>query len=401
MGHFHQKDFIILNDNTGDAVLDRIDFKSVTKYRDSDTGRSSLVSPPRPAATRSLVAISLFSDCGTLSFSEYTLLSSDIVHTRKKRSHAKRENVIEGNHSTPSQTASHGRGYSVPFFEFFIGMSENLIALMRSMNSHGQTCPGSLHFRRSEIITRRLALKVRCTCSLVKECKAWDSGVFRWQSTSDIKISPTRSVPIPDLLYALGVCMTPNTMAHADQLFTAMMLTPPSRSLLKDIVKLVVDPYLINEKNCLIQGACRGIRESGASPILCMDVGHSSARNSQAATLAAASGNVLLFTLTDTKTNAWLKETALAERALEYAIVSEKVDVCMIEVDDNAKNASILSSYKRVNGPTKSINEPVRAGIDVFHAAKAMGKHVVKITAEIFQASLRKKLQCGWNYCET
>jgi hypothetical protein len=113
-----------------------------------------------------------------------------------------------------------------------------------------------------------------------------------------------------------------------------------------------------------------------------MDVGHSSARNSQAATLAAASGNVLLFTMTDTKTNAWLKETALVERALDFAINTEKLDVCMIEIDDNAKNASIISSYKRINGPPDNINEPVRAGIDVFHAAKAMGKHIAKITAE-------------------
>ena len=58
------------------------------------------------------------------------------------------------------------------------------------------------------------------------------------------------------------------------------------------------------EKDRLVKEACRTIRDSGVSPVLCMDVGHSSARNSQAATLDAASGNVLLFTLTDTKTNA-------------------------------------------------------------------------------------------------
>lgn len=117
--------------------------------------------------------------------------------------------------------------------------------------------------------------------------------------------------------------------------------------------------------------------------------GHSSARNSQAATLAAASGNVLLFTLTDITTNAWLKETVLVERALDFAINQEKLDVCMVEIDDNAKNASIISSFTRVNGPGESINEPVRAGIDVFHAAKAMGKHVIKVTAD--NASILEK----------
>ena len=97
-----------------------------------------------------------------------------------------------------------------------------------------------------------------------------------------------------------------------------------------------------------------------------MDVGHSSARNSQAATLASASGNVLLFTLTDTKTNAWLKETALVERALDFAIVKEKLDVVMIEIDDNAKNATIITSYTRINGPEECKDEAVKAGIDVF-----------------------------------
>lgn len=146
-------------------------------------------------------------------------------------------------------------------------MSENLITLMRLMNSHGRLCEGSIHFRRSEVTTKRLALTVRCTCSSGKDCKSWAAGVFRWQSTSDVEISPSRSVPIPDVLYALAVCMTPNTMAHADQLFTSMMLTPPSRNLLKDIIKLVIDPYLINEKDRLIKESCGNIRDAGLSPI--------------------------------------------------------------------------------------------------------------------------------------
>ena len=183
--------------------------------------------------------------------------------------------------------------------------------------------------------------------------------------------------------------MTPNTMAHSDRLFTSMMLTPPSRNLLKEIIRVVIDPYLIGEKTRLITEACSNIRHSDSSPILCMDVGHSSARNSQAATLAAACGNVLLFTFTDTVTNAWLKETALVEKALDFAINTEKLDVYMVEIDDNAKNASIITSYSRVNGPAEFTNEPVKAGIDVFHAAKAMGKHVIKIAGENLSTLLK------------
>lgn len=385
VGHFHYKDFVVSSDSEGLATFDRIDFKSVTKYRESDTGNSSLVSPPRPAATKNLVIQSFLGDCRILSYEHYNLQNNSIDSRRRR----KRVALDKDTFATPPPSIPQGRGFSVPFFEFFIGMSENLITLMRLMNSHGRLCEGSIHFRRSEVTTKRLALTVRCTCSSGKDCKSWAAGVFRWQSTSDVEISPSRSVPIPDVLYALAVCMTPNTMAHADQLFTSMMLTPPSRNLLKDIIKLVIDPYLINEKDRLIKESCGNIRDAGLSPILCMDVGHSSARNSQAATLAAASGNVLLFTLTDTTTNAWLKETVLVERALDFAINEEKLDVSMVEIDDNAKNASIISSFTRVNGPGESINEPVRAGIDVFHAAKAMGKHVIKLTAD--NASILEK----------
>ena len=378
VGHFHFKDYIISQDAEGNASFESIDFKTITKYRDYDTGRSSLVSPPRPAATKQLVSLSFLSDSRSISFSDYLLQNGSLGSQRGKTKNVTDKNLIK----TPVTSTPLGRAISVPYFEFFIGMSEHIISMMRSMNLHGQSCGGSLHFRRSEVTTRRFALTVRCTCSLGKDCKFWSLGVYRWQSTSDIKISSTRSVPVPDVLYALGVSMTPNTMAHSDQLLTSMMLTPPSRNLLKDIMKLVVDPYLLIEKDRLVQEACGTIRDSGVSPVLCMDVGHSSARNSQAATLAAASGNILLFTLTDTKTNAWLKETALVERALDFAINTEKLDVSMIEIDDNSKNASIISTYSRVNGPEESKSEPVKAGIDVFHAAKAMGKHVIKINAE-------------------
>ena len=380
VGHFHSVDFIISSNEQLQANFDGIDFKSKTKFRESDTGRSSLTSPPRPAATKHSILQSIFCDCRSISFADYSNQAADVtIRKRKKKNNSE---SAEDKSRTPMSSIAYGRPIATPFFEFYIGVAENLINLMKIVNNHGQKCKGGLHFRRSEVTTRRLALSVRCTCSMGTLCKTFLLGVFKWQSTPDIPITPTRSVPVPDVLYALAVCMTPITMAHADQLFSAMLLTPPSRNLLKDIINLVVDPYLVNEKARLVTDACREIRDSGLSPVLCMDVGHSSARNSQAATLAAASGNVLLFTMTDTKTNAWLKETALVGRALDYAITEEKLDVCMVEIDDNAKNATIITSYTRVNGPEESKNEIVKAGIDVFHAAKAMGKHLVKVTAE-------------------
>jgi hypothetical protein len=166
--------------------------------------------------------------------------------------------------------------------------------------------------------------------------------------------------------------MIPNTMAHADQLFSAMLLNPPSRNLLKDVIKLVVDPYLIDKKRRLISAACDELRVMNNSTILCMDVGHRSARNSQAATLAAASRNLLLFTLTDTHTNAWLKETALVTRALEFAFNDKCLDISTVEIDDNSKNALLISSFKRPNGPEGFLDETVKVAMQLKHWGKML-----------------------------
>ena len=61
----------------------------------------------------------------------------------------------------------------------------------------------------------------------------------------------------------------------------------------------------------------------------------------------------------------------------------------MVEIDDNSKNASIITSCSRVNGPAEFTNEPVKAGTDVFHAAKAMEKHVIKIAGENLSTLLK------------
>jgi hypothetical protein len=47
------------------------------------------------------------------------------------------------------------------------------------------------------------------------------------------------------------VTVTPNSMAHGQQLLDAMLLLGPSRNLLKEIIVKVVDPYLINMKQKL------------------------------------------------------------------------------------------------------------------------------------------------------
>ena len=110
------------------------------------------------------------------------------------------------------------------------------------------------------------------------------------------------------ILYALGVCMTPNMMAHADKLLSAMLLTLPSRNLLKEII--------IGEKTASLERLAKKKLDA----------------------------------------HAWYWW--------------------------QCKNASIISFHSRVNGPEPCKSKSVKAGIDVLHAAKAMGKHVCKITAE-------------------
>lgn len=58
-------------------------------------------------------------------------------------------------------------------------------------------------------------------------------------------------------------------------------------------------------------------------------------RNSEAATLAAACGSLLVFTLTDTINNAWAKEALLVGRPLSKALDEEKLDLAMVEIDDS------------------------------------------------------------------
>ena len=108
-------------------------------------------------------------------------------------------------------------------------MADNMISLMRDMNSHGQLCSGEIYFRRSEVTAKRLSLRVKCSCSREKLCRKWENGIFRWQSTTELRFSESASYPVPDVLYAPGVSMIPNTMAHFDQLLSSMLLTPPSR----------------------------------------------------------------------------------------------------------------------------------------------------------------------------
>jgi hypothetical protein len=184
VGYFHVADLTITDNGRGEATCGGIDFKSKTKYRLHDTGNSSLSSPPRPAATKHSVLQSIFHDRDSVPFKIYSNQSIDAT-VRKRRKKVSIEPAVDI-FQTPISSKSHGRSVSKPFFEFFIGVSDNIVELMKSMNDHGHRCKGNLHFRRSQVTTRRLELSVRCQCSLGKLCSVLPFGAFKWQSTSDI-----------------------------------------------------------------------------------------------------------------------------------------------------------------------------------------------------------------------
>ena len=111
--------------------------------------------------------------------------------------------------------------------------------------------------------------------------------------------------------------MTPLSTQHSEQFMTAMLFMPPNMNLTKEINRIIIDPYLIEAKQILIEREFTVIKKSGKSLVLAIDVGHNSITNLQCATLACASGNILLCTLTDTVNSAWLKGALLLRKTTE------------------------------------------------------------------------------------
>ena len=85
VGHFHSVDFIISSNEGHEVSFDGINFKSITKYREHDTGKASLLAPPRPAATKIVVQQSIFYDRESLTFSEYSIQSGDVINRRRRK----------------------------------------------------------------------------------------------------------------------------------------------------------------------------------------------------------------------------------------------------------------------------------------------------------------------------
>lgn len=312
-----------------------------------------------PTATKAMIEKSLFIDKEVLTIENYNLYNFDLIDQKRKRTPSVSSlpaSVISPDFKQPRKR----RGVIEPYHESFIGSSDLIISLMRDMNIHGQRCKGNLNFRRNNVHMRRFTLCVQGSCSLQNGCSYFNRGIVKWQSVANIDISNEKSVPVTDVLYSTAICMTPNTMGHIEQFVSAMLFTPPDRHLLKEIIVTTVDPYLKKKKENLIKDKCSELKDIPLK--ICLDTGYNSSRNAQGATLVVASGNKVIASFTDTKSNAWLKEGLLVDKALDFLINEKSLDVCIVDIDDNASNGKKIKSYKRINGPPGYEEETVEIG---------------------------------------
>jgi hypothetical protein len=404
VGHFHQIDFQVESETGTDRVsFSGIDFESVTLFQDFETGYNSKNSPPRPSVIHQAIWNSNLMNAEIMSYDNYKMLNSVNINATRKRKSSIEKAPEEDSYKTPGKSGSDRvpglrRRREKIYHESYVGMADHLVNLIRDINSHGQNCLGQILFRDSAVRTKRFTLLLNCQCSLYDKCTdiKFDGGCKKWASCSQIVMSPGRKVFTSDVLYAYSLTATPSTKAHAAQLMDGMLLPPPSRDLLNEIIVEIVDPYLVAKRQELVDFQ---LSVGKSVMIVSLDTGYNSARNAQGATICIASGGRVLFTLVDVLLNAWLKEAALVRRALDYLINDKKIDVAMVEIDDNATNAKIISSYSRTNGPLETVEEPVIVGNDGFHFAKAMGRNAAKSSDEdMRELMLFLQKCCEMNY---
>ena len=414
--HFFEVDIIVKSNSNGDAIFGCIDRTAPTKYQLSDTGNSSVTSPARPAAPKSEILNSLFSSTRKLTYADYVRHASSWSKIKKSRSLKRKEKNVNNSISTASseyfasppassafssffdtsmESLKAGRKPEIPFYENFIGSSVKLVTLIKVIHEHGNSCQGSIIIQRNLVVLKRLSLQVSVKCSLRHNCQKWENGLFKWVSLGQIPVPNTsRMACVPDVLYALATYLTPTTKAHAEQFFSAMLLTPPSKNTMNDVVKSFVAPYLTDEKERIVDLRCSELKSLNQGLIINMDVGYTGARKAQCATImvGSGSGSRAVLSRTDTENGAWLKKGLLVSLALDEAINIRKLDIVALEIDDNSANKKKIENFKRINGPILFQQETVKGLNDVFHSAKSMGRQAVKIVT-LFAQQIQSKIK--------
>ena len=339
--HFFEDDYTVAEGDSKLLAFKTISKTAVTKYQLSNTGSSSLTAPPRPAATSNDVKQSSLYNRDHLKYIDYMeerrvlkVAASSGGSARKRRTPCPPTPV-----SNLPVILKSGRPIEKPYHESFMGTSTMIMELIRAVHEHSQQCGGQLHIRRSHVRLKRLSLNITISCAKGVNCVQWKSGKLNWMSCGVLSIpNSDRTVPTNDVLYALATYLTPTTKGHAEQFMSCLLLTPPSRNLLNDIVKVFVAPYLLAEKERLIDNRCAELKSLNQGLIINMDVGYTGARKAQCATIMVGSGSRIVFSRTDTENSAWLKEGSLVSLALNEAINERKLDVVAVEIDDNAAN---------------------------------------------------------------
>lgn len=202
IGHFHQVDIQVDSDFlTKNITFKRIDFEAITAFQDFDTGNTSKLFPPRPSVTQNKIRNSNLMDEVTMLFEDYKILNSvNINGIRKRKNNI--ESAEEDTYKTPGKIPGLRRRRSDIYHHSFVGMADHLIDLLRAINSHGQNCTGQILFRDRAVRTKRFTLILDIQCSLHKNCTDANfiDGHMKWQSVSNIEISPGRSVFTTDVL---------------------------------------------------------------------------------------------------------------------------------------------------------------------------------------------------------
>jgi hypothetical protein len=235
--HFFAEDYIITRDIEGNAEFQGL-LRGDTRHREN-TGHDNTHAPPRPAATRENVHLSIFCGRNLLKYDEYLVYAQSQTkpsdrggnHT-KKRAGAALQSLLN------AKVIRLGRPPEVPHHENYLGCFAQLSQLIAQVDEHAKDCGGALAvYRRRNGMT--LVVSIRC-------CRCWPGSRYTWKSCGTIS-SPdgTRvDVPVFHVLFAIATYMTPTTPSHAEQFMRALLIPPPSRKTNTKNVHAFVEPYL-------------------------------------------------------------------------------------------------------------------------------------------------------------
>jgi hypothetical protein len=163
---------------------------------------------------------------------------------------------------TTNDSFKAGRKPERPYHESYIGTSLKLVSFVKSIHDHGRLCNGNIIIRRNTVQLSRLTLQITVCCSEKKKCTVWELGTYKWLSSGKVVVpNSNRTAFVPDVLYSLACYMTPTTKAHAEQFFSTILLTPPSRNMLNDLVGSFIKPYLLSEKERISTERCSELKD--------------------------------------------------------------------------------------------------------------------------------------------